>query len=111
MFLQISGDKDEEQLLIAGKHYLNRPGFLESILNDLYNQLKQGPAHNFGATLDIILLSMDRYPGEKVCQNKSVSHFHTKCHSLFYLKILREYLNFADDSDSWVCMPLLRLAL
>ena len=36
MFLQISGDKDEEQLLIAGKHYLNRPGFLESILNDLY---------------------------------------------------------------------------
>ena len=77
MFLQISGDKDEEQLLIAGKHYLNRPGFLESILNDLYNQLKQGPANNFGATLDIILLSMDRYPGEKVCQNKSTLHFFT----------------------------------
>ena len=75
--LQISGDKDEEQLLIAGKHYLNRPGFLESILNDLYNQLKQGPAHNFGATLDIILLSMDRYPGEKVCQNKSAFYFLT----------------------------------
>ena len=78
MFLQISGDKDEEQLLIAGKHYLNRPGFLESILNDLYNQLKQGPANNFGATLDIILLSMDRYPGEKVCQNKSAFHFVTQ---------------------------------
>ena len=77
MFLQISGDKDEEQLLIAGKHYLNRPGFLESILNDLYNQLKQGPAHNFGATLDIILLSMDRYPGEKVRQKKSTVHFLT----------------------------------
>ena len=77
MFLQISGDKDEEQLLIAGKHYLNRPGFLESILNDLYNQLKQGPANNFGATLDIILLSMDRYPGEKVRQKKSTVHFLT----------------------------------
>ena len=57
--------------MIAGKHYLNRPGFLESILNDLYNQLKQGPANNFGATLDIILLSMDRYPGEKVRKNRS----------------------------------------
>ena len=77
LFLQVSGDKDEEQLLIAGKHYLNRPGFLESILNDLYNQLKQGSANNFGATLDIILLSMDRYPGEKVRQNKSTIHFLT----------------------------------
>ena len=75
--LQISGDKDEEQLLIAGKHYLNRPGFLESILNDLYNQLKQGPANNFGATLDIILLSMDRYPGEKVRKNRSTMRFLT----------------------------------
>ena len=91
MFLQISGDKDEEQLLIAGKHYLNRPGFLESILNDLYNQLKQGPAHNFGATLDIILLSMDRYPGEKVRKNRSTMRSLTlkKCRSLFYLKTLR----------------------
>ena len=83
--LQISGDKDEEQLLIAGKHYLNRPGFLESILNDLYNQLKQGPANNFGATLDIILLSMDRYPGEKVRKNRSTMRSLKKCRSLFYL--------------------------
>ena len=90
MFLQISGDKDEEQLLIAGKHYLNRPGFLESILNDLYNQLKQGSANNFGATLDIILLSMDRYPGEKVRKNRSTMRSLTKkCRSLFYLKTLR----------------------
>ena len=98
--------------MIAGKHYLNRPGFLESILNDLYNQLKQGPANNFGATLDIILLSMDRYPGEKVSQKNQLYIFLLKkCRSLFYLKILREYLNFADDSDSWVCVPLLRLTL
>ncbi len=85
--LQISGDKDEEQLLIAGKHYLNRPGFLESILNDLYNQLKQGPANIFGATLDIILLSMDRYPGEKVRKNRSTMRFLTLQiqNSLFYL--------------------------
>ena len=65
-FFQVSGDKDEAQLLIAGQRYLNRPAFLETILNDLYHVLKHGESKNFQGSLDIVLLSMDRYPGDSV---------------------------------------------
>ena len=66
MIFQVSGDKDEAQLLVAGQHYLNRPVFLESILNDLFNNFKYQESKNIQASLDIILLSMNRYPGETV---------------------------------------------
>ena len=65
---EVSGDLNEAQILIAGQRYLNRPMVLESVLNDLFHIFRYENCCNFQESLDIILLSMDRHPGEKVIQ-------------------------------------------
>ncbi|TRY64313.1 hypothetical protein TCAL_04628 [Tigriopus californicus] len=65
---QISGDANEKQILVAGRQYLDRPVVLENVLNDLFHIFRYENCLNIKAALDIILLAMDRHPGEKVIQ-------------------------------------------
>eukprot|EP00095_Tigriopus_kingsejongensis_P005858 snap_masked-scaffold38_size502422-processed-gene-0.10 protein:Tk05858 transcript:snap_masked-scaffold38_size502422-processed-gene-0.10-mRNA-1 annotation:"zer-1-like protein" len=64
----ISGDANEKQILTAGRQYLDRPVVLENVLNDLFHIFRYEICSNLKAALDIILLAMDRHPGEKVIQ-------------------------------------------
>ena len=65
---KISGDKDETQLLVAGRQYVNRPAFLNEILNDLCPILQNLEYKDFQPHLDLVLLVMNRYPEEKKIQ-------------------------------------------
>lgn len=46
--------------------YLDRPAVLENVLNDLFHIFRYENCDNLRAALDIILMAMDRHPGEKV---------------------------------------------
>ena len=65
---QVSGDATEAQTLVAGRHYLNRPSVMESILNTLYNFFRFEKCQDHRGAIDVILAAMDRYPAEKVIQ-------------------------------------------
>ena len=64
--LKISGDGNEGQILVAGRCYLDRPGILESVLNDLFRILSDRTCEKHTEALDIILQAMERHPEEKV---------------------------------------------
>ena len=64
----ISGDKDEAQLLVAGRQYLNRPSFLIQILNDLCKILQNLEYKDYRPHLDLVLLSMNRFIEERNIQ-------------------------------------------
>jgi Zyg-11 family protein len=63
---KVSGDSSEDQILVAGHHYLDRPLVLESVLNDLFHIFRYENCKDVKSALDIILLAMDKHPGEKV---------------------------------------------
>jgi len=64
----ISGDTSEEQILLAGQKYLERPSVLHNVLNDLFVVLRYKTWNNLKQALDICLLAMDRYVDEKHIQ-------------------------------------------
>ena len=63
---QVSGDSNEAQILVAGQQYLDRPAMLENVLNDLFHIFRIQDCANVRGVMDVILLAMDRHPGEKV---------------------------------------------
>ena len=65
---KISGDKDEAQLIIAGRQYLNRSSFLTQILLDLCNIVRDLKYKDFRPILDLVLLAMNRYIDERNIQ-------------------------------------------
>ena len=65
---RISGDKDEAQLVLAGRQYLNRPSYLSQILLDICKILQNLTYKDFRPHLDIVLLSMNRYIEERNIQ-------------------------------------------
>ena len=46
--------------------YLDRPAVLENVLNDLFHIFRYENCQDLKSALDIILMAMDRHPGEKV---------------------------------------------
>ena len=70
---QVSGDSNEAQILVAGQQYLDRPAMLENVLNDLFHIFRIQDCANVRGVMDVILLAMDRHPGEKVRLNFSSS--------------------------------------
>jgi len=70
---QVSGDSTEAQILVAGQHYLDRPLVLESVLNDLFHIFRYENCTDVKSALDIILMAMDKHPGEKVSIQDSVA--------------------------------------
>ena len=55
------GDASEEQILLAGQKYLERPSVLHNVLNDLFVVLRYKTWNNLKQALDICLLAMDRF--------------------------------------------------
>jgi len=106
----VAGSANEEQILVAARQYLDRPGMLEMVLNDLFHLFRYETCNNLKRALDLILLAMDRHPAEKIIQISGSA-------SLYYVvkseirqsinvkmkkKILSTLLNgmFAHKSDS-----------
>lgn len=58
-YLQIAGDKDENQILLALKMYSDRAGLLQAVLNESYQLYRFG--HN------LVSLRYTRYNKEKEC--------------------------------------------
>ena len=55
----VTGDTNEAQILVAGRHYIDRPAVLESILNDLFHVFRYETCQNTENALDILLLAME----------------------------------------------------
>lgn len=64
----ISGQFSEEQLLVAGRRYHDRPMILENVLDDLMILIRQENCKNLEEVVDITVLSMERYCKEKKVQ-------------------------------------------
>lgn len=59
--LQVSGDKDEKQVLVAAAAYLERPDILQRVLNDLYQLFRYENCQNIPKALAVVLEAMDRH--------------------------------------------------
>jgi len=66
--LVISGNSTEEQILVAGRRYHDRPMILENVLDDLMMMIRQETCKNLEEVVDITVLSMERYCKEKKVQ-------------------------------------------
>lgn len=68
ILFQISGDANEDQILVAALAYIERPYILHKVLNDLYHLLGHETCQNPSYALHIILEAMDRHLTEKHIQ-------------------------------------------
>ena len=53
-------------MLIAAQRYINRPVIIKGVLNDLVDIIRHLQCEKIQTFLNVILLSMDRHPGEMV---------------------------------------------
>lgn len=66
--MQISGDANEEQILVAATAYNDRADVLQRVLNDLYHLFRFETCEHIGHALTVVLDSMDRHISEKHIQ-------------------------------------------
>lgn len=59
--LQISGDHNEKQILVAAQAYQERPEVLTKVLNDLYHLLRFENCCDISRALTAVLTAMDRH--------------------------------------------------
>ncbi|XP_032526410.2 protein zer-1 homolog [Danaus plexippus] len=66
----ITGDANEEQILIAGSVYMERPAMLTRVLNDLYYMFRSIEHYNsyVGRALNVVLTAMETHCLEKHIQ-------------------------------------------
>ncbi|XP_054275660.1 protein zer-1 homolog [Macrosteles quadrilineatus] len=64
----ISGDANEQQILIAAAAYIHRPEILQRVLNDLYHLFRYEHCTNIFRALNVVLESMERHISEKHIQ-------------------------------------------
>jgi len=64
----ITGDSCEEQILLAGQLYLDRPTVLENVLNDLFQIFRSDTCQNLKLALEVLLRAMERHKKEKYIQ-------------------------------------------
>lgn len=68
ILFQVSGDANEDQILVAAVAYIERPAVLQKVLNDLYRFLRDETCQNIRYALYAVLEAMDRHLGEKHIQ-------------------------------------------
>jgi Zyg-11 family protein len=68
ILFQVSGDANEDQILVAAAAYIERPDILQKVLNDLYHLLRDETCQNISYALHIVLEAMDRHLPEKHIQ-------------------------------------------
>ncbi|XP_032788885.2 protein zer-1 homolog [Daphnia magna] len=76
--LCVTGDANEEQILAAGKAYIDRAEMMQGVLNDLYGIIRPETYQNPLAALDIILQAMENHLTESHIQISGSA-------SLFYI--------------------------
>jgi len=64
----VSGNFSEEQILVAGRRYHDRPMILENVLDDLMMMIRQENCKKLEEVVDITVLVMERYCKEKKVQ-------------------------------------------
>jgi len=66
----ISGNSTEEQILVAGRLYIDRVPLLEKVLNDLHRKVKEAELtlEDWKKALHLIITAMDRHTHEKHIQ-------------------------------------------
>jgi len=72
----ISGNSSEEQMLIAGRRYHDRPMILENVLDDLMMMIRHEACKDLEEVVDITILSMERYQKEKKVQINATAILH-----------------------------------
>lgn len=68
VLFKVSGDANEEQILVAAAAYIDRPNILEKVLNDLFRLLRYETCQNISYALHTVLEAMDRHLTEKHIQ-------------------------------------------
>jgi Zyg-11 family protein len=68
ILFQVSGDANEDQILVAAVAYIERPAVLQKVLNDLYRFLRDETCQNIHYALYTVLEAMDRHPTDKHIQ-------------------------------------------
>jgi hypothetical protein len=68
VLFKVSGDANEEQILVAAAAYIERPNILEKVLNDLFRLLRYETCQNISYALHTVLEAMDRHLTEKHIQ-------------------------------------------
>ncbi|KAK9499321.1 hypothetical protein O3M35_002374 [Rhynocoris fuscipes] len=81
----ISGDKDENQILVAAAAYLERPDILQRVLNDLYQLFRYENCQNIPKALAVVLEAMDRHLTTKHIQISGSA-------TLFYIVKNKEFV-------------------
>jgi len=64
----VSGSFSEEQIIVAGRRYYDRPRILENVLTDLMMMIRQENCKKLEEVVDITVLAMGRYCKEKKVQ-------------------------------------------
>ena len=65
---QVAGSASEEQILLAGRRYHDRPLVLENVLDDLMMLIRQETCRDLEQVVDITVLTMERYCKETKIQ-------------------------------------------
>jgi len=66
--VNVTGNHNEAQLLLAGRRYLDRPMVMENLIDDLVRQVRMDTECDLRATLHITVTCMERHPREKKMQ-------------------------------------------
>ena len=74
--LVISGSFTEEQLIVAGQKYIDRPYMIECILNDIINIAKHTHLDNVPAVMDIAAAAEHKFPRNQKILNMVVIVFY-----------------------------------
>ncbi|XP_030380134.1 protein zer-1 homolog [Scaptodrosophila lebanonensis] len=59
--IEVAGDANEQQILMAARYYHDRPVLLTRVLNDLYHLFRFENCKDIHTALDVVLSAMDRH--------------------------------------------------
>jgi len=116
----ISGDANEQQILIAASAYIHRPEILQRVLNDLYHLFRYDHCEKISQALNVVLESMERHISEKhiqisgsatlfyIVKNKDIPPFPAKVKRMVITTLLNG-MNAHRDDDTMMrngCLTL-----
>jgi Zyg-11 protein homolog len=98
--LYISGDANEEQVLLAAEIYKDRHEMLTKVLNDLYHLLRFENCAQIERALQVVLVAMDKHIQIKHIQISGSA-------TLFYIVKNKEKVHFGATLKSHIVRTLL----
>ncbi|XP_014669859.1 PREDICTED: protein zer-1 homolog [Priapulus caudatus] len=98
--LTVAGDANEQQVLTAVEHYMERTAQLVHALNDLFHLFRTTPVHNTRKSLQLVLLAMEKHHADKLVQISGSA-------SLFYIMKSEEKQKFTAKVNRRIITALL----